>query len=260
MHKPVAIFTLAAAVAAAQTTEFGHGEYLCYAANDVISRCWTDKNIPATAAPLKDCYCEWTADFDKDLIGCWEYIQTAVSFISPVETPGIPPYAGYCGPVTAPTSVPAHPTSTSPAEVSSTPDNTSTYVSASNPITYVTSIPTPSTVSASNPITYTTISYINPHYNTTHTVSNPVTLIPPTETTVTPEPTLIPPTETTVSVPPEPTLIPPTATTVSTRPSYVPDQSSPVPPPPVATGGAGAKVGSMAVLAGGVFAAVAFAL
>ncbi|KAF3210356.1 hypothetical protein TWF679_006851 [Orbilia oligospora] len=274
MHKSVAILILTAAVAAAQTTEFGHGEYLCYAANDVISRCWTDKNVPATAAPLKDCYCEWTADFDKDLIGCWEYIQTAVSFISPVETPGIPPYAGYCGLVTAPTSVPANPTSTSSTEASSTPDNTSTYVSASNPITYVTSIPTPSTVSASNPITYTTISYVNPHYNTTYTVSNPITLIPPTETTVIPEPTLIPPTETTVipeptlipptetivSVPPKPTLIPPTATTVSTRPSYVPDQSSPIPPPPVATGGAGAKVGSMAVLAGGVVAAVAFAL
>lgn len=103
-----------------------------------------------------------------------------------------------------------------------------------------------------------TVSYVNPHYNTTHTVSHPVTLIPPTETTVIPEPTLIPPTETTVI--PEPTLIPPTATTVSTRSSHVPDQSNPVPPPPVATGGAGAKVGSMAVLAGGVVAAIAFAL
>ncbi|KAK6519263.1 hypothetical protein TWF281_003099 [Arthrobotrys megalospora] len=257
MHKSTAILTLAAALATAQTTEFGHGEYLCYAANDVISRCWTDKNVPATAAPLKDCYCEWTADFDKDLIGCWEYIQTAVSFISPVETPGIPPYAGYCGPVTAPTSVPAKPTSTSTSESSSTPDNTSTYVSASNPITYVTSIPTPTTVSASNPITYTTISYVNPHYNTT--TSHPVTLIPPTETTVIPEPTLIPPTETTVI--PGPTLIPPTATTVTRSTSaYVPGQSSsPVPPPPVATGGVGKKVGSVAAVVGGVFAAVAFA-
>ncbi|KAK6502059.1 hypothetical protein TWF481_009872 [Arthrobotrys musiformis] len=259
MHKSVVVFTLSATLAAAQTTEFGHGEYLCYAANDVISRCWTDKNVPATAAPVKDCYCEWTADFDKDLIGCWEYIQTAVSFISPVETPGIPPYAGYCGPVIPPTSVPAEPTSTSSSEASSTPDNTSTYVSASNPITYVTSIPTPSTVSASNPITYTTVSYVNPHYNTTYTASNPITLIPPTETTVIPEPTLIPPTETTVSVPPEPTLIPPTATTVSTRSSHVPGYSSPVPPPPVATGGAAAKVRHTAMLAGCIVAAVAFA-
>ncbi|KAK6358764.1 hypothetical protein TWF730_008083 [Orbilia blumenaviensis] len=265
MHKSIIIFTLTtAAFATAQTTEFGHGEYLCYAANDVISRCWTDKNVPATAAPLKDCYCEWTADFDKDLIGCWEYIQTAVSFISPVETPGIPPYAGYCGPVTVPTSVPAKPSSTSSSESTSTPDNTSTYISASNPITYITSsIPVPTTVSASNPITYTTVSYVNPHYNTTHTVSHPVTLIPPTETTIIPEPTLIPPTETTVV--PEPTLIPPTATTVSTKTtSYMPDQSKPVPPPPVATGGAGAFTsgnnGYMAMVAGGVVAAVAFTL
>ncbi|EPS41609.1 hypothetical protein H072_4474 [Dactylellina haptotyla CBS 200.50] len=237
MHKYSVILGLTAAVATAQTTAFGNGEHLCYLANDVISRCWTDKSVPATAAPLKDCYCEWTAEFDQDLIGCWEYIQTAVSFISPVETPGIPPYAGYCGPVTTPSSAPATSTLIPPTETTVVPE-TSTYVSASNPITYI-----PSNVSASNPITYISSSssssirtYTNPHYNATYTVSSK-----------------------SVSEPPTYTLIPPTATTVVPRPTYVPDESSSIPPPPVATGGASAVVGPAAALLGGAIAAIAFA-
>ncbi|KAF3935417.1 hypothetical protein ABW20_dc0104243 [Dactylellina cionopaga] len=239
MRKFIVILGFTVAFATAQTTVFGNGEHLCYLANDIISRCWTDQNVPATAAPLKECYCEWSADFDKDLIGCWEYIQTAVSFISPVETPGIPPYAGYCGPVTAPTSE-SHPTATliPPTETTVIPPTTtsvetSAYVTASNPITYIT--PSSSNVSASNPITYITPSFstkyytftfTKPHHNNTYTVY---------------------------------TLVPQTATTVVPTPSYVPDESKPVPPPPAVTGGASTKVFSGAVILGGIVAAAAFA-